>query len=235
LKKTGFVLLSLILVIFSLVLPRSTSANNTEGHQEALDLTNEGEFETPFIITDSYVDENGNFVTEYEYIDEVIYDNYGNILSVTEGEGFIQKPSLDTGDFQIMNSACTPIVRSKLISETLHTRNKKLGWHPDFPKNGNKNVKSFWFSNRTKNVSYSLGGGYGGASIGVSVSIGNGSGHSINNPHPSTAWVRPAVIANVHKRVTEFKRQSRCGLPAKTWRETTYVPKKVWYRADKVK
>ncbi|UTR13343.1 hypothetical protein MM221_11880 [Salipaludibacillus sp. LMS25] len=52
---------------------RSTSVNNTEDYQEALDLTKEGAFETPFIITDNYVDENGNFVTEYEYLDEVIY------------------------------------------------------------------------------------------------------------------------------------------------------------------
>jgi hypothetical protein len=227
-KKLSLSLLVTILAITSLVFPTTSSA--TFDDSEAVEL--ESQFETPYIIKDTYLDENGTLVTEYEYPDTVTYDANGNVLS-TNNDGIDRPLTLpESGEMQAM-SACAPIISSRLISETLVETNKKLGWHPDFPKEGNKNVSYFWFQNATKSVSFGLGVNYGAASISVSISKGGGSGHSIKNPSPSY-WMRPAVIADVHKRVTEFNQKASCGLPAKTWRTTNYVPKKVWYRADRV-
>ncbi|VXC06533.1 conserved exported hypothetical protein [Bacillus sp. 349Y] len=230
-KKVMLLIISSIMLVTTLFLPTSALANEDE-NDEAIDIESGMPFDTPPIIKDTYLDENGSLVTEYEYFDEALYDEEGNILSGITEDGEQKYFENDSG-FKIMN-ACAPTISSKLISDKLSKGNKKMGWHPDFPKGGNKNVSTFWFSNKTKNVSYSLGADYGGASIGVSVSIGNGSGHSIKNPTPQY-WMRPAVISNVHKRVTEFKQPAKCGMPAKTWRKTAYVAKKTWYRADKVK
>ena len=249
-RSLKFFLLSVALLISSLGLPNVASANTFDleaDDVEANDVEATDDYEVPSIITNTYLDENGSLVTEYDYFDNVTYDLNGDVISVSNGLNTGIKPGIqdwtnnglikETLDDNNGNSeplqACTPLITSRVISEEKVATNKKLGWHPDFPKEGNKNVKSFWFSNATKNVSFNLGVNYGAASIGVSISKGNGSGHSISNPTPKK-WMRPAVIANVHKRVTEFNRRATCGVPGRIWKVTVYVPKKVWYRADKV-
>ncbi|MED4128087.1 hypothetical protein [Shouchella miscanthi] len=232
-KKEGKIMRKVQLGFMSVILLASTLLSPLESFaQESEENTNYNpdDLEIPLIVKDMYIDDNGSLVTEYEDIEEIEY--VGNTIVSVNGDEYTDHSADVEPSFGIM-SACAPMTSKKLDKETKKATEKRLGWHPDFPKEGRR-ANNFWFSNTAKtSVTYNIGANFHVASIGISVAKGaTASGWSISSNQ--NKWMRPATFGDLWDQTWTVTTRYTCPNRTTTSKSYTTTAKKIFYRAREV-
>ncbi len=115
----------------------------------------------------------------------------------------------------------------KLLDSGWYKKNKRMGWHPQFPRE--QKVDFYYFaSSKTTSMGISIGGDY--ISFGVSKETSKAAGYGVKAD--SSIWTRPRVYGDVKYYEYHIKEYNGAGILIDEYDDTIYTVDRTYIKAE---